>query len=1055
MSKRVCSLRTSCGIYLLVAVLSTGQDVFASDKHAPASNPPQPAVVQQQKKMEVAGTVSDISGPIIGATVRVKGANMGTITDVDGNFKIEISKGETLLISSIGYQNKEIRYNGESKLNVTLSEDVHQLGEVQVIAYGTVKKATITGALSSIGSKEILKAPVGNIANSLAGKVTGFSSVQSTGQPGADNPKIYVRGVGSLSSELSAPLMLVDGVERSFYRLDPNEVEDITILKDASATAVFGVRGANGVVLVTTRRGTEGPAKISFTTSYALQMPTTMAEVANSYEHATAFVEAQRHDGDPESLFKFSNDMIEGFRTHSNPLVYPDVDWVDMLFKKTALQTQHNFNISGGSKNARYFASVGVFTQDGLYKSLEKNYNSGYRYNKYNYRVNMDIDVTKTTLIRVNLGGRIDDRRQPNYSSGDQSDLEKYMFRDIYQAVPFGGAGLVDGKRVVVDGVTFGALGAIYDGLNVSYGKGYSNVSENTLNFDLHMEQKLDFVTKGLKVHVKGAYNSGMGMTKRRAGNEAYYQAILGEDGDTFLKKSGEASKLRYEESFTRARDWYIEGAFNYQHDFGLHHVSGMAMYNQSMKYYPKGSWPGIPRSYIGLVGRLTYDYANRYLFDFSVGYNGSENFAPGKRFGTFPAGSIGWIPTEEKFMQFVKPTLNYLKLRASYGIVGNDLVSDNSRFLYLPDTYNISSGSYNFGTGTSTMISGSSEAKKGNPNVTWEKSAKQNYGIDFHLFDSRLKTSFDYFIEHRKDILTARTISPGYLAVSLPVGNIGKVDNKGYEISMRWEDRVKDFNYYIGVNLSYAKNKIIFMDELKYPHEYMQRTGRPVGQYFGYKYDGFFTESDVANYDAEKGKSIPDHGTGFIPLAGDVKYKDLNNDGKIDDKDVAAIGNPRYPLMSGGLNMGFSYKGFDLSMTWAGATKTSRMVTSLFREPFGSMGRDAILKYMIEDAWTPEKGNSAKAPAISFRSKSNNYKDSDLWLRDASYLRLKNIELGYSLPNHILKKTPLSSLRIFLSGFNLLTFDKLKFIDPEADPTDVVEYPVIRVVNMGIKLEF
>ncbi len=1054
MRKQVCSKNISYGIYLLALLLTTGQPALASDKSHPETEQNKPATTQQGKTTEVSGTVSDSSGPIIGASVRVKGSGVGTITDLDGNFKLKVAAGSTLEISYIGYVTKELRYNGESKLNITLGEDVHQLQEVQIIAYGTTKKATITGALSSIGSEEILKSPVGNLANSLAGKVTGFSSVQSTGQPGADDPKIYVRGVGSMSTNLSTPLVLVDGVERSFFRLDPNEVEDITILKDASATAVFGVRGANGVILVTTKRGQEGKAKVSFSTSYALQMPTTMPEVANSYEHAMAFVNAQKRDGDDEAKYKFTPAMIEAFRTGSNPLAYPDVDWLDLLMKKSAFQSQHNLTVSGGSKSVRYFASLGIFTQDGLFKSLEKNYSSNYNYNRYNYRINMDIDVTKTTSMQVNLGGRIEDKRLPNYNSGTYTDL-RYLFRDIYMAVPFGGAGLVDGKRVVVDGSTFGQLGAIYDGLNASYGKGYSTKSENTLNFDFVLTQKLDFITKGLKIHAKGSYNSGMSLTKRREGREAIYQAILKDDGSTILKKTGEESNLAFVETYGKTRDWYLEAAINYKRDFGQHHVTGMAMYNQTMKYYIDGpsAFFGIPRSYVGLVGRVTYDFATRYLMDFSIGYNGSENFAKGKQFGTFPAGSIGWILTEENFLQFLKPTINYFKIRASYGIVGNDRVDDKSRFLFLPDSYNISSGSYNFGTNTSTMIVGSSEAKKGNPNVTWEKSAKQNYGVDLHFLDSKLKTSFDFFKERRWDILLPRTIAPGYLAVTLPTGNIGKVNNQGYEASIRWEDRVKEFNYYLGVNLSYAKSKIMFMDEVKYPYDYMQRTGHPVGQRFGYKYDGYFSEADVAKYATESGKSIPDHG--FTPRPGDVKYKDLNGDHKIDNKDVTAIGNPVYPLLTGGINAGFSYKGFDFSMTWAGAAKTSRLVTSLFREPFGGKNSDSILKYMIDDAWTPEKGNSAKAPALSFASKSNNYKDSDLWVRDASYLRLKNIEIGYALPGRIMKKTALSNFRIFVSGYNLLTFSDLKMLDPEADPSSEVEYPVIRVVNIGLKFGF
>lgn len=1016
-------------------------------------------VVQQtREKKLVTGVVSDDMGPVIGATVFVKGTQNGVATNLKGEFKLTVPIGATIVITFIGYEDKEIVYKGESKLDISLNENATELEEVQVIAYGATKKVTITGAISSIGTNEILKTPSGSISNALAGKITGLASVQSTGQPGADDATLYVRGVGSLTEGLSSPLVLVDGVERSFSQLDPNEIDDITVLKDASATAVFGVRGANGVILVTTKRGQQGKARVSFSTSYALQLPMRIPEFANSYEYASAYNLAQIADGVPEESLVFKPETIEAFRTNSNPMAYPNTNWADMLIKNTALQTQHNFTISGGSDVVRYFASLGVFTQDGLFNTFSdaSGYDSNFSYNRYNYRVNLDIDVTKTTTMKINLGGRLNDKMTPNFDNGGSKTIE-YLFRDIYEAVPFAGVGVVDGKYIQVDERTFSNVGSgVIDAMKNFYGKGYTTSSGNTMNFDFALEQKLDFLTKGLQAHVKGSYNSGITQTKIRKGTGDRYQAVLGEDGNVVLKKMDEKTTLAYDENFGKSRDWYLEAAVNYKRDFGLHHVTALAMYNQSMKYYPAGNWPGVPRAYIGFVGRATYDYNTRYLFDFSIGYNGSENFAPGKRFGFFPAGSLGWILSEEKFMKPLKPYISYMKMRASYGIVGNDRTSDNSRFLYLPDAYKLSDGSYSFGINSSQKVPGASESKKGNPNVTWETASKQNYGLDLYFFNDRLKTTFDYFVEHRQDILTSRKVTPGYLAVVLPTANIGKVDNKGYEISVKWGDRLNDdFRYNIGVNLSYAKNTIVFMDEMRYPHEYMQRTGRPVGQNFGLKYDGFFTEEEAANYATEKGNTIPDHGAGFAPKPGDVKYKDLNGDKIIDDKDETAIGHPVYPLLTGGINLGFSYKGFDFSMTWSGAAKTSRFLSGSYREPFGPLNSKSLMKYMLDEAWTPEKGNAALAPAISFTSKANNYKNSDLWLRDASYLRLKNIEIGYSLPKKILKKMHVSQLRVFASGYNLLTFDGLKVCDPESTSTGTPMYPIVAVVNMGLKLSF
>lgn len=1013
---------------------------------------------QRAAEKKVTGVVTDATGPVIGATVMVKGTTTGVITDFDGKFELSVPVGSTLVISFVGYSDEEIVYRGETQLNIKLEENVTTLEEVQVIAYGTTKKVTVTGALSSVKSDEIMKSPTGSITNALTGKITGLSSVQGSGQPGADDATLYVRGVGSLSEGLSAPLVLVDGVERSFGQLDPNEIEDITVLKDASATAVFGVRGANGVILVTTKRGQDGKAKIGFSTSVGWQMPTRIPEFANSYEYASVYNQAELASGVSEEDLAFKPHVLEGFKTHSNLLAYPDVDWTDLLIKNSALQTQHNFTISGGSKSVRYFASLGVFTQEGLFRTYETDYNSNYKYNRYNYRINLDIDVTKTTTMKINLGGLLNEKRTPNYNNGSSTSLT-YLFREIYEAPPFAGAGIVDGKRIQADpDILPSTMGSVADPLQNFYGKGYTNSLGNTLNFDFVLEQKLNFITKGLKLSLKGSYNSGVTQTKvRSSANGDLYQADIQDDGTVVLRKEKEKDALQYSSSFSKSRDWYLEAALNYQRDFGSHHVSALAMYNQSMKYYPAGTWPGIPRAYVGFVGRATYDFKTRYMADISIGYNGSENFAPGKRFGVFPAGSVGWIVSEENFMSGLKPYVSYLKLRASLGMVGNDRTSDNSRFLYLPDVYDADGdgNGYNFGLNNSQNVILASESKKGNPDVTWEKAVKQNYGIDIYLLNDRLKTTFDYFIEHRRDILTSRQVMPGYLAVTLPTANIGKVNNEGYEISVKWEDKIRDFGYSIGVNLSYAKNTIEFMDEIPQPYDYMMKTGKPVGQQFGYIFDGYFTEDEAGRYAAEKGNTMPDYGTGFTPNAGDVKYKDLNNDKIIDYRDQSAIGYPIYPLLTGGINLGLSWKGFDLSMTWTGATKTSRMLEQIYREPFGQQNNKSLLTYLVDEAWTPEKGNSAKAPRISFENKKHNYQSSDLWLRDASYLRLKNIELGYSFPRSLLQKMHVNQMRIYLSGYNLLTFDKLDVLDPETTNTMSPSYPLVKVVNVGIKLGF
>lgn len=1020
-----------------------------------ASRSPLISAVQQETKEKVNGVVKDQVGPIPGASVFIKGTSSGAATNSNGEFTLFVPKGATIVISSIGYAQKEIKYNGEKELIIELETDNTLLDEVQVIAYGATKKATVTGALSSVKSEEIIKSPVGNIANALSGKVPGLSSVQTSGQPGADGAAIYVRGVGSLNQGLSTPLCLVDGVERSFNQIDANEIDDITVLKDASATAVFGVRGANGVILITTKRGSKGKAKISFSSNLGIQMPTRIPKFANSYEYVEAYRTAERRDGVTPENFTFTDADLEAFKSRENPILYSDTDWTDLLIKKAAIQHQHNINISGGTDRVKYFASVGAYTQNGLFNTFDTDeHSTGFKFKRLNYRVNMDVKVTNTTTAKINLGGRLTNRREPNYNNGTTSNV-KYLFRDVYFSVPFSGPGIIDDKWVVLDPKQFGRFGLVYDGLHSYYGKGYNTNENNAISFDFTLSQNLDILTKGLKLHIKGSYNSSVGTYKRREGRAAKYEAFLANDGSTQYKKIQEKTTLGYSDNSGQSRDWYLEGAFNYKRKFGNHHVSALAMYNQSMKYYYGGGFLGIPRAYVGLVGRATYDYNTKYLVDLSVGYNGSENFAKGQRFGLFPAGSLGWIASEEKFFDFMKPVVSYLKFRASYGIVGND--RGGGRFLYLPNSYILKTGAYGFGSSTNYVVNGSKESKIGNPNVTWETAAKQNYGIDLHLFEGRLKTSFDYFMEHRKDILASRKINPNYLGVQLPIANIGKVDNHGYEFTLKWSDKVKDVRYSLGTGWAYAKNKIIYMDEVPQPYKWMEKTGRPVGQQFGYKTDGFFTEQDVIDYETNKGTEggIPLHGASFTPSAGDVKYKDLNGDNVINEKDIAAIGYPMYPLLTGNFNASISWMGLDFSMVWSAAFKTSRLLSEMYRQPFGSTGQDSIMKYMIDDAWTPEKGNSAKAPGLSLsKSTANNYMDSDLWLRDASYIRLKNVELGYSLPKKWIKSSGLSNLRLSITGYNLLTFDKMHYCDPETNPNGEA-YPLIRVVNFGVKAVF
>ena len=998
----------------------------------------------------VSGVVKDDTGePVIGAGVLVKGTTLGTITDIDGHFSFRADDlNGVLVVSFVGMETQEIPMKGKGTFDIVLKSSNTLLEEVQVVAYGAQKKVTLTGSISSVNTDELLKVPTASIGNMLSGVLSGVSSIQSSGQPGGDDPDVFIRGISTLNTMNAKPLYLVDGVERSFFQIDPNEVENITILKDASSTAVFGVRGANGVIIVTTKRGKEGKAKINASFSYGIQTPTRMPEFVNSYDYATFLNEAYTNDGkDP----KFTPEAVEAFRTHSNPIIYPDTDWMELLFKSSAPQTQGNVNISGGTESVRYFISMGMLDQKGFFKNHDTRYDANFNFNRYNYRANLDIDFTKTTLVAINMGGRVEKRNFPR--SGD--DINQ-LFRRIYWATPFSGPGIVDGKWIKGNSQYLPV--GLSDGLGNIYGRGYGSKTTNVVNLDLALTQKLDFVTKGLQFKIKVAYNSGYDHTKERATSIESYQPWYRKDvtwmehpagsdpNEVVYIQDGEAGLISYAESFGKSRDWYAEASFDWKRDFDLHHLSALALYNQSKTYYPDSDYPGIPRGYVGLVGRVTYDYDNKYLIEGNVGYNGSENFAPGNRYGFFPAVSGGWVLTQEEFLKD-NPVVNFLKIRASYGIVGNDRYHPYGtgfmdRFLYLPNSYFIGSG-YQFGTGTS-WSPGAYEKSFGNSGLSWEKSAKQNYGIDFSLFNQKLSGSIDYFYEKRTDILAKASTDPIIHAMSLPVLNLGIVSNKGVELNLKWNHKINSFRYWTNLNVSYAKNKIVYQDEVPSEYTYTLKTGHPVGQPFGLKVRGFYYEGM---------EDVADHS--YVLKEGDVVYEDLNHDGKIDDNDKTAIGYPSYPLLNAGLTLGFEYKGFDFSMLWVGATKTSRVLEETFRKPLGETYDRSLMSHQFTDRWTPETAATAKLPRATIDGVKNNYRDSELWVKDASYLRLKNIEIGYNFRLPFMPKIGMEKMRVFMTGYNLLTFDKLKISDPESMSSGVPQYPVMRVINFGLNVSF
>ena len=1030
------------------------------------------------------------SEPLVGATVKVKGSTIGTITDIDGNFALDIPDNISPIVfevSYMGYASKEAAPAKTTGFTIRLAEDSQTLEEVQIIAYGKQSKMSVTAAISSIDTKELLKSPSGSVANALSGAVTGLSSIQPSGQPGAENPSIYIRGTGSLSDELSKPLILVDGVERSFFQMDSHEIESITVLKDAASTAVFGVRGANGVVLVTTRRGVSGKPVISLNSSFGLTQALRNLKGVDSYTYATLYNEAQLSDNPSltESQLGFSPFVIDMFRTNEDPIMFPNVDWNDYLFKNLAWQTQHNLTLSGGGERFRYFVSLGYLLQDGMLKQLGESYDPNYQYKRFNYRSNVDIDITKSTLLKVNIGGHVGAKREPRTDE---------LWRKVLWSTPFSSPGIVDGKLISnIYSNRYISIGERSCPLDYYYNYGYNVDTDNVLNLDLALEQKLDFITPGLSMNIKGAYNTNYNVKASRTPSGAdsmctpIYLGSIETPGMDFWDPrfdrtivyqtdgvSGLHEQMSYGEEVGRGRNWYGEFSLNYSRSFGDHDVSALFLYNQSKKYYPETKIDGkvfymdIPTAYVGYVGRMTYAYKKRYMVDLNAGYNGSENFAPDKRFGFFPAVSAGWILSEEKFMKKQK-VIDFLKLRASYGIVGNDKM-ENARFLYMAGAwsgYNTvakGQGSWQFGKdGGTGLLPDAKENTMGNPDVTWEKVAKQNYGIDLKMFDSRLSLTADVFFEKRKDIWSTRNTLPAITDINLPKINLGKVNNHGYELSLGWNDRAGKVDYWLKANVSYAKNKIIYMDEVVPNELYMAETGRSTGLTYGYIFDRFLQKDD---FDADGNLKKDENGRQILPQMalgtprpGDALFKDLNGDGVINGDDKTRFGYAERPDYVFGFLGGLKWKNFEFSMQWTAAMNASRILDGEYRNAFGSTNSRMLLKFLADGRWTEENPNS-RFPRLTFMNKSHYLQTSDLWLMNGSYLRLKTAEISYTLPQKdFLKKVGIESVRFYCNGYNLLTlFSDLNDID--IDPEGVTDggnnnYPNIRIYNFGVNISF
>lgn len=1043
----------------------------------------------QNHKITVSGTVLDktTNDPLIGVSVVVKGVvNAGTITDMDGKFTLKLPYAEApLVFSYLGYQPQEIVPGAKKELTVLLQEDTKALQEVVVVGYTKQRKETMIGSVATITTKDLTQSPTANINNALAGRLPGLIVNQyAGGEPGVDQSELFIRGKATYGNQ--SAIVIVDGIERDMSYLAPDEIETFTILKDASATAAYGIRGANGVIVITTKRGKAAEkATVNLKASIGINQPIGFPEYLGSADYATLYNEARLNDAkmtgaDISSLNLFSQQAIDNFRRakgdNSDGLGY-DWDYYDFAFKP-GLQEDVSLSIRGGTDKVRYYVLANYFSQGGNYKySNAGEYDSQTKFTRYNFRSNIDININRYLSTRLDLGARITDRNAPGTTAGRLMTIcatqPPYLPILVEEnAHPQNEEYIQQNPR----GMLYGDNIYRYNLLGELSRTGYLNEKNTYLNGSFAMNLDMEFLTKGLKAEVMFSYDASEGRWINRKldtykdGYREYpkYATFMPIEGSDAYMAGGHYTGAyktgnKYDIDQTIGNGFshnasdgrtYIQARLDYNRLFSnRHEVTAMLLANRGNRTVNNE----LAYHSQGITGRFAYYYNQKYLMEFNFGYNGSENFAPGKRYGFFPAGSIGWVVSEEEFMKKAS-WIDFLKVRASYGLVGSDNVS--SRFPYLA-FYGGGSG-YDFGNNFGTNVGGTSEGNLANANLTWEKARKLNVGIDFTTLNQRLALTIDAFYEYRFDIITDMNSDgimgyPDIVGKDAALQNLGEVSNRGVDIELSWNDKIgKDFRYYIRPNLTFSRNRLEYKAEVARKNSWRKETGKRLYENFVYVFDHFVADQE----EADRLNKIGYQPWGQL-IPGDVVYKDLDRDGVIDDEDRTAMGNPRSPELMFGIPFGFQYKNFDFSVLLQGATKSSILLNGAAVFDFPQFEQDKIgrVKKMHLDRWTPETAATAKYPALHYGTHDNNKNgNSSLFLYDASYLRLKNVEIGYNVSPKLLRKFHVQQARIYVQGLNLLTFDKLGDvdIDPETKSGDGASwYPIQKVFNFGIDITF
>ena len=1038
------------------------RQIFISGK-APASTE------QQQNKRKISGRVTDIKGePLIGVNVTVDGDANGSITNMDGLYEIFVTKKSVVLkFTYIGFKTSEIRTNASTNIyDVTLEEQVNELEETVIVGYGTQRKISNIGAQSSMKMEDI-KTPSASLTTTLAGRLAGVVAVQRTGEPGKDAADIWIRGISTPNT--SSPLVLVDGVERSFNDIDPEDIESLTTLKDASATAVYGVRGANGVILIKTKPGKVGKPTVSADYYESFTRFTKMVDLADGITYMNAANEAMRNDG---IATKYTEDQIRNTIAGKDPYLYPNVDWLKEIFNDWGHNRRVNVNVRGGSEKVAYYASVSYFNETGM-TVTDKNidtYDSKMKYSRYNFTTNLNIDVTPTTKVEIGAQGYLGEGNYPAISSADLYNAAMSISPVEYP------------KMFFVNGEAFVPGTSTNNNFNNPYSqatrRGYDNLTKNQIYSNLRVTQDLDMLTKGLKLTAMYAFDVYNEIHVHQDRAESTYNFLdtsvpYDMNGQPILQRIYEGSNvLSYKQETSGNKKTYLEASLNYDRTFNDdHRVSALFLFNQQSKLlYPKGTLEdAIPYRMMGIAGRATYSWKDRYFAEFNIGYNGAENFSPKHRFGTFPAFGVGWVVSNEKFWQPLSKAVSFLKIRYTDGKVGNSEVSDR-RFMYLDQMKENGDYGYKFGP-NGTKWSGYETVNMA-VDLIWEESRKQDLGIDLKLFNDDLSIVFDLFKERRENILLKREHSiPSFLGynTSAPYGNIGIIENKGFDGTIEYNKRInKDWVIALRGNVTFNKDKWIQGELPEQKYEWMNQYGHNINGVKGYVAEGLFTQAEVD--DMARWESLSDANKAITPKpfasqfgtvkAGDIKYKDLNNDGQIDAYDQTYISRGDVPTTVYGFGFTVGWKDLSVGMMFQGVAGAERVLNGSSVNPFNGGGGSGNLYSNIGDRWTEENPDqNAFYPRLSYGSETtsniNNFQKSTWWVRNMNFLRLKTLQISYNLPKPWVNKVHLKNAAVYVMGTNLFTLSRFKLWDPELNTDNGASYPNTTSYSVGINFTF